>query len=124
MEEGLVNEVVRFELEDGVEVFVEVDDDAPGVQRAARDGRGFVDGGQKLEQALATVRPTAERVLAAVRELAPDQKEIEFGIKLNVEAGALIAKTAAEAHFTVKLTWTTQAGETASGASEAAFGGG
>ena len=63
-----------------------------------------MDAAQRLEQALQTVRPTAERVLAAV-DLAPDQKEIEFGIKLNAEAGALIAKTSAEAHFTVKLTW-------------------
>jgi hypothetical protein len=101
-----MEEVVRFELEGGGEVFVEIQDDAPGVRRAARDDRGFVEAGAKLEKALETVRPTAERVLDAVRDLAPDQKEIEFGIKLNVEVGAVIAKTAAEGHFTVKLTWT------------------
>ena len=100
-----MDKIVRFELEDGGEVFVEVGDDTPGLERATRDSRGFVDAAQRLEQALQTVRPTAERVLAAVKDLAPDQKEIELGIKLNAEAGALIAKTSAEAHFTVKLTW-------------------
>lgn len=101
-----MDEVAQFALDNGGVAFIEVADDAPGVQRASRGERGFVEARQKLEDALATVRPTAERVLAAVRDLAPDQKEIEFGIKLNVEAGAVIAKTAAEAHFTVKLTWT------------------
>jgi hypothetical protein len=30
---------------------------------------------------------------------------LEFGVKLAGEAGAIIAKTAAEGHFIVKLTW-------------------
>jgi Trypsin-co-occurring domain 1 len=30
---------------------------------------------------------------------------VEFGIKLAGEAGALIAKTSAEGHFTVRLSW-------------------
>jgi hypothetical protein len=31
--------------------------------------------------------------------------EVEFGIKLAGEAGALIAKASAEGHFTVRLKW-------------------
>ena len=38
------------------------------------------------------------------------QVEIEFGVKLSAEAGALIARTAADAHLTVKLTWSPGAG--------------
>ena len=30
---------------------------------------------------------------------------MEFGIKLAGEAGAMIAKTSAEGHFTVRLSW-------------------
>ena len=31
--------------------------------------------------------------------------EIEFGVNINAVAGAVIVKTSAEAHLTVKLTW-------------------
>jgi hypothetical protein len=31
--------------------------------------------------------------------------EIEFGVKLTAEAGALIAKSAVEGHLVVKLSW-------------------
>jgi hypothetical protein len=37
--------------------------------------------------------------------LRPDGIEVEFGVKLNAEAGAVIAKSAVEGHFTVKLSW-------------------
>ena len=37
------------------------------------------------------------------------EREIEFGVKLNAAAGAVIAKTSAEGHLTVKLTWSRSA---------------
>jgi Trypsin-co-occurring domain 1 len=40
-----------------------------------------------------------------VTQLAPDEHEIEFGIKLNAEAGVVVAKSAVEGHFSVKLLW-------------------
>ncbi|MDH6126779.1 CU044_2847 family protein [Kitasatospora sp. GP82] len=70
---------------------------AAGVERAAAT----------FEQALAGVRIAAESALAAFRDgsLKPDAVEIAFGVKLSAEAGALIAKTATDAHLTVKLVW-------------------
>jgi hypothetical protein len=44
-----------------------------------------------------------------MKELSPDGVEIEFGVKLAGEAGAIIAKTSGEGHFTVKLSWTAKA---------------
>ena len=35
----------------------------------------------------------------------PDEVEIEFGVKLNAEAGALIARTGTEGHFQVTVRW-------------------
>ena len=35
----------------------------------------------------------------------PDSVEVEFGIKLDAEAGALIAKAGTEAAISVKMTW-------------------
>ena len=36
----------------------------------------------------------------------PDELAIEFGVKLNAETGAVIAKAATEANFTINLKWT------------------
>ncbi|MGH8897213.1 MAG: CU044_2847 family protein [Egibacteraceae bacterium] len=100
-----MSELVRFELEEGGAVVVEVDDEAFGVQRAARDEDEVVRAGKKLEAALAVIRPAARAVLDGLGGLAPDEKQVCFGVKLNGQVGALIAKTGAEGHFQVTLTW-------------------
>ncbi|MFJ9517590.1 CU044_2847 family protein [Kitasatospora sp. NPDC101801] len=68
---------------------------------------GVERAGETFEQALAGVRAAAGAALAVFRDgsLKPDEVEIEFGVKLTAEAGALIARTAAEAHLTVRLSW-------------------
>ena len=39
----------------------------------------------------------------------PTTVELEFGIKLDAEAGALVARAGAEASFNVKLIWQREA---------------
>ena len=97
--------VARFETSGGVPVLVEVDDDDLGVERASRGSDGVLAAGDRIEDALARVRPAAQAVLAEMRGLAPDKVSVEFGIKLSAGAGAVIAKTEAEGHFTVVLEW-------------------
>jgi Trypsin-co-occurring domain 1 len=97
--------LVRFETEDGSALLVEVDDDAFGVERVARHDNVIIEAGQKLEDVIATAQTTIRAVVDGLRKLAPDEHEIEFGLKLNAEAGVLVAKTAMEGHFTVKLAW-------------------
>jgi len=60
-----------------------------------------------LDQAMQTIRGMAQRVAATVQDLTtrPQSVEVAFGLKLNAEAGALIAKTGGEASLNVKLTW-------------------
>lgn len=36
---------------------------------------------------------------------APDEVEVAFGVKLVAQAGAVVAKTATEGHFVVRLRW-------------------
>jgi Trypsin-co-occurring domain 1 len=104
-EDERVSELVRFELEEGGSVVVEVDDETFGVQRAARDEDEVIRASTKLEAALAVIRPAARAVVDALGGLAPDEKQVRFGVKLSGHAGALIAKTGAEGHFQVTLTW-------------------
>lgn len=39
-------------------------------------------------------------------EVRPDEVQVEFGVKLSAQAGAVIAKTGVEGHLKIKLTWT------------------
>lgn len=96
---------MRFETETG-SIVMEVPEDEPGFERVPRDGV-IADARQKLENALHDVRNAAESTLRVFRAgvTRPDGIEVEFGVKLNAEAGAVIAKSSVEGHFTVKLSW-------------------
>lgn len=99
-----MNEVVRYEVGSGT-VLVEVDANSYGVDHPARNEQGIVNAGRRLEDALASIRPAAAAAVEALRELAPDHMEIQFGVKLAGEAGAIIARNAADSHFTVRMSW-------------------
>jgi Trypsin-co-occurring domain 1 len=100
-----VTEVVRFHLDEGSAVLVEVDDDTFGVERVGRGQDGVVEAGRRLTDALGNVRDAARASMNVLQTLSPDGLELEFGVKFAGEAGAIIAKTAAEGHFNVKLSW-------------------
>lgn len=81
--------------------------------------------GEAIEAAMDTIHAMADRVCHAVDAMArhPDEVEVEFGITLDAEAGALIARTSVEAALTVKVKWTSgarpaQEGTTAPGSAE------
>lgn len=107
---ALMDTVVRYQVGDGSSVLVEVDEDTYGVEEVARTSAGVVEAGQRLESALASVRDAARATLDTLTKLSPDRVEVEFGIKLAGEAGAMIAKASAEGHFTVKLSWSPSSG--------------
>jgi hypothetical protein len=100
-----VDTVMRYQVGDGSSVLVEVDEDTYGVEEVSRTSDGVLKAGQTLESALGSVRDAAKAALDALTKLSPETLEVEFGIKLAGEAGALIAKTSAEGHFTVRLSW-------------------
>lgn len=101
---------MEFGTADGT-VLVEADGDQPGARPVSRGGNSLVRAGQTLDEALMGIRAAAESALAVFRggALRPDAVELEFGVKLTAEAGAVIAKTAVEGHLTVKLSWTPDA---------------
>ena len=115
-----MTDVVSFETGAGDALLVEVDEDSFGVARMARTENGVIEAAQRLDEVLAKVKPAIRDVLNALREFAPDEREVEFGVKLNAELGAVVAKTSADAHFTIKLAWrrAERAGATAPGGAE------
>lgn len=101
-----MTELARFELNGGGTVVVEVDEE-PGVSRAGRPGRVLRDAKASFEKALGDVRDAASSALGQFRSMPrqPDEVEIKFGVKLDAQAGAVIAKTGMQGHFEVKLRW-------------------
>jgi hypothetical protein len=99
--------LVEFRTSDGAVVAVEVAEDNSGHQLVSRRADGTVQATRTFEGALHGVRTAAESALRVFRDgsLQPDAVEIEFGVKLTAEAGALIAKSAVEGHLLVKLSW-------------------
>lgn len=115
--------VVRYQVGDGSSVLVEVGEDTYGVEAVSRTSDGVVEAGQRLESALASVRDAARATLDTLTKLSPETVEVEFGIKLAGEAGALIAKTSMEGHFKVRLSWSPASDSQHSPAQEIRSGG-
>jgi len=104
-----VKELARFEAADSGSVLVEVDESDPGFDRVARSAGEFaIDTGKHLATALEVIRPTVDAVVENLRQLArrPDTAELQLGIRLNAQVGAVIASTQAEGHLQLTLTWT------------------
>jgi Trypsin-co-occurring domain 1 len=112
-----MDQLLQFESGGGT-VLVEVADDEPGIERAARVDDVVIKARESLENAMDQVRAVANATLSKLGDLArqPEQVEVEFGVRLNAAAGAVIARTQAEGHLQVKLTWTRpRAGAAAAG---------
>jgi Trypsin-co-occurring domain 1 len=99
-----VTEIVQFETGHGP-VLVEVAEGSVGTERIAPDQVGVPRAETRLDEALQAARPAIRAVLDTLRELVPEEHVVEFGIKLNAEAGVLLATSPSEGHFTVKITW-------------------
>ncbi|MGW2257075.1 CU044_2847 family protein [Streptomyces sp. NPDC001780] len=99
--------LMEFTTDSGAKVMVEVDRDMPGARPVGRGGNALAQAGRTLDEALQGIRTAAESAVAVFRDgsLRPDGVELEFGVKLVAETGAVIAKTSAEGHLTVKLSW-------------------
>ncbi|WP_189544067.1 CU044_2847 family protein [Streptomyces gelaticus] len=100
--------LMEFTTDNGATVTVEVDRHTQGAQLVALgDDNTLARAGRTFGSALTGIRSAAESALAVFRDgaLKPDGVELEFGVKITAEAGAVIAKSAVEGHMVVKLSW-------------------
>ncbi|MGR4878325.1 CU044_2847 family protein [Streptomyces sp. LARHCF249] len=88
-------------------VVVEVPPGSSGIVRAARPGEIAGTAARSLAESFDQVRAAAAVLLDRMTTMPspPNTVEVELGVKINAEAGAIIAKTAAEGNFTVRLIW-------------------
>jgi len=107
--------LVEFPLDQGGSVVIEVEDPpaAPVTRGMGKDRTALVEEADKsLEDATAAVTPAARSLLARLRSVddPPDEIGIVFGVQLSAQTGAFIASVAAQANFTVSMTWRRQQG--------------
>jgi hypothetical protein len=102
--------LVEFPLEQGGSVVVEIDGppDGPVMRGLGKDHPSLAERTDKtFEQATASVAPAARSLMTRLRSIEdpPDEIGINFGVQLSAQTGSFIASVAAEANFTVSMTW-------------------
>jgi hypothetical protein len=118
--------LVEFGVAGGETIFVEVDE--PEI-KSPSSGSGQTMRGKEqqasqtiekaslsFESALGKIKPVAEAFIHTLGSLskAPDEMEVEFGLKLTAEAGAVVAAVGAEVNYKVTLKWVHKETETKS----------
>lgn len=96
-----------FTINENVPVLVEFTA-RPGVQQVSLSPADLAEKSRKaLDSAMNTVHHMARRVVDTINKLAdkPSVLEVSFGLKLDAETGAIIAKAGAEASINVTLKW-------------------
>jgi hypothetical protein len=108
--------LMEFPSESGGPILVEVEDVGLGGEtRRGLSTSAVVERAQtSFEDALERARPMASSLVGKLRAIGdtadnpPDEVQVEFGIVLNAEAGAILASASAGANYKVTMTWTRQ----------------
>jgi hypothetical protein len=94
---------------DGASSFViEVDGQLDrGVVRSARPDQVVATVAESFETALERLQPLTRAIVVKLQDIVdgPEEIGVEFGLKMNLEAGLVVARAASEANFTVTLRW-------------------
>ena len=102
-----MNKLIEFNVPGGT-VLVESQEEATGkVTRGASAAQVVENVGKSLGDVLSVIGPVADAMTAACDKLAvvPEHVEVEFGLKLTIGLGALIAASSTEGNLRVKLAW-------------------
>lgn len=92
--------------DDILEVEVDRRDVSEGLALAAPEpGKIIARAPISFEEALAKLKPSLQKVAHLLKELSPEEAQVEFGLKLGGETGVIVAKGTAEVNFLVRMTW-------------------
>lgn len=92
-DELLVFEVDRSEVADDL------------VLASPESGQVVAKANVTLDQALARLKPSLRKMIDVLKDLGPDEAEVEFGLKIGGESGVVIAKGTAEVNFVIRMSW-------------------
>jgi hypothetical protein len=103
-----VKRLISYPLESGGNVLIEVEEAArEPVTRGLHPSDVIETVGNSFEAAIEAIKPAAVAVASKLRNFvdAPEDVEVEFGLKFAGQAGAFIASASTEAQFRVKMVW-------------------
>lgn len=100
--------LVEFATENNCFIIVEVEETgSEGLVKASKPAEIISKASQSFEEALEKVKPAASSIIKKIRALQdqPDEIEVEFGLKLSADAGAVVASAGVDANYKVTLKW-------------------
>lgn len=107
-----MNRVIKYKLSSGEELLVEIHSnnikENLGMRNVSVEDKAnrLVDAAQKsLGRSLNCITSVGKIILEKVKESGPDKAEVEFGIKFNADANAIISSVGTEANFKIKMIW-------------------
>lgn len=102
--------VGRLPLDSGGEILFEALPEfepsvADGPVKAGRVADAVRELPHTLQGALEPVREMAEAMVAQLSKAKPSEIEVEFGVELSAQVGAVISKGEGKAHLLVRVLW-------------------
>lgn len=114
--------LLRFKLNEGRSIDVEVDESATdgGKVSSSRAGKFISEAPLPFDIAVSPIKPMATVLLENLSDLPsePAELEIEFGVKLSGETGIVIASSPQEGNFLIKLKWASRRNDSYQNGSE------
>ena len=82
----------------------------PGVRSVSFDAMDVIEKSKEaMEDAMKSIQGMARKTIKAIKEIPvverPNTISVSFGLKLNAEGGAVVAKAGVEAAINVTMTW-------------------
>lgn len=103
---------IETKTTDGATMRIEVADTSrptPGFTRSATSPTNVsgADNADAFDQLLQTIRGCANGVVDTLQTMAqtPSAASVDFSVKVDAEAGALVSKTRDEGQFKISLSW-------------------
>jgi hypothetical protein len=99
-----------LQVEDNDEVILVEFEDESGLHTVSDDPNELLEKSKMaIERSMETIQGMAKKAVKTIQGIPiserPSKVEFQFGIKMNGEAGAVVAKVGAEAAITVTMTW-------------------
>jgi Trypsin-co-occurring domain 1 len=105
-----VSKYLEFPLEGGGSTLIEAADEptrtSAGFLRDGDSHAGADKAQQSFDASVEAVRRSADLLVSKLRQLTPDELQVNFNLKASGEVGGLtVGKSGADANYTVMLKW-------------------
>jgi len=102
--------MAQFQVQDDDEVILVEFAPTSGVRSVSLSPKDIAEKSKEaIDDALKNMRKMAKKSMKAIREIPvterPSTISISFGLKLNAEGGAVVAKAGVEAAINITMTW-------------------